>query len=216
MPYFKDYGALSAYVEKHPGEQITVRVRTVEYIKGIKRCVEELRELAFDRRKAVDTLQAYVALCEDEPLLKSDLHTAMDAAMLGVRLSDAYEALSGRATLVYDGISSIASAPDSDQFTSAGEKREVRLFVIRREALERLSESWSDVETRGPWFMDTLPDPYSSRQKLSCIGRHDPVGVFQTFPSPVVEKVKQTCEYHKYIFGFIDLLEKVLNEEELM
>ena len=215
MPFLKSYRALSDYVDEHPGVQLFGRMRSLTYVKEFKDKVERLRYVIPQYERAYKTLQAYVKLTESEKMLSSDLHTAMDAAMLGQKMIDQYGWLVAEARNVYDTLYSMATAPDHQLCVVDGKREVGVLCVVPREGLEKIVNDWGEVYKYTPGYLQSLPSAYGSDRKLVRITHEQTVGVFQTFPPEVVTLVRRICAHYEQILNFLNALNVFIYTQEL-
>lgn len=87
MPFLKNYKELNEYIAEHQGQQVVVRIRRKDEISKLAERFEILRAHLPIYRRGLDALGAFIELCESEPMVMSDLHTGMDAAMLSMHMA---------------------------------------------------------------------------------------------------------------------------------
>ena len=215
MPYLRNYKALSDYVDAHPGMQFYGRMRSSTYVQEFKDKVERLRYVIPRYERAYKTLQAYVKLTESEKMLASDLHTAMDAAMLGQKMINQYGGFVAETRNVYDTLYSMATAPDHQLCVVDGKQEAGVLCVVPREGMEKLVNDWGEVYKYTPGFLQSLPSAYGSDRKLARIQINETVGVFQTFPPEAVTLVRRICVHYEQVLKFSTDLNLFLYTQEL-
>lgn len=216
MPFLKNYTELNEYIAEHQGQQVVVRIRRKDEISKLAGRFEILRAHLPRYRRGLDALGAFIELCESEPMVMSDLHTGMDAAMLSVHLAETQAWLWNETERLSDLARSLVTSEDSwvdeiDEDNS--DNKNLYIMAVTMDKVEKFK--FPDVSGYMPDYCEELPTPKGSEDKLGSIAKGEEFGVFRTFTPKCVDRLKVVRARYEGLMNYANELVAALVDEGL-
>ena len=216
MPFLKNYKELNEYIAKHKGQQVVVRIRRKDEISKLAERFEILRAHLPRYKRGLDALGAFIELCEAEPMVMSDLHTGMDAAMLSMHMAEKHEWLWKETECLAEFALSLVTTADSwvgevNEDDSAN--KNLYIMAVPMDKVEKFK--FPNVSGYMPDYCEELPTPKSSEGKLGSITKGEEFGVFRTFTPKCVDRLKVVRARYEGLMNYANELVAALVDEGL-
>ena len=215
MPFIKTYAELGKFLEGHPDEQWTIRLKSPDFRVKLANEYWELKKQYDQYVKACQTLLALIELCEDEPLVTSDLHVGMDAAMLVQKLALMYREYNRVLDNVGGLLNSAVNERDDTPISEEAAKGYMFL-VIPSDLAMKLQITFRQM----PGYISNayfeLAEGSSSETKLHDIKEGTGVGLFRTFTNETLEKAKAVLTRYEHLIECAELYLTTLVAQELI
>lgn len=215
MPYLKTYAELGKFLEEHPEEQWTIRLKSPDFRTKLTDEYWELKKQYDQYVKACQTLSALIELCEDEPLVTSDLHVGMDAAMLVQKLAMLYREYNRVLDNVGDLLNSAVNERD-DTPTSEEAAKGYMFLVIPSDLAMKLQITFRQMPSYISNACLELANGKCSETKLFQIKDGDDVGIFRTFTKETLDKAKDVLYRYEHLVKCAELYLTTLVAQELI
>lgn len=216
MPFLKNYKELNKYIADHQGQQVVVRIRRKDEISKLAGRFEILRTRLPKYKRGLDALGAFIELCESEPMVMSDLHTGMDAAMLSMHMAETHEWLWNETQDLAELALSLVTSADSwvDVPNSPDEDNEnLYIMAVTKDRVEKFK--FPDVSGYMPSYCEELPTPNGAEGKLGAITKGEEFGVFRTFTPKCVDRLKVVRARYEDLMNYANELIAALVDEGL-
>ena len=215
MPYLKTYAELGKFLEEHPDEQWTIRLKRPDFRTELTDEYWELKKQYNQYVKACQTLTALIELCEDEPLVTSDLHVGMDAAMLVQKLAMLYREYNRVLDNVGDLLNSAVNERD-DTPTSEEAAKEYMFMVLPSTLAMQLQIKLRQMPSFMPGCYLELAEGNSSETKLYQLKEGTEVGLFRTFTKETLDKAKDILNRYEHLIECAELYLTTIVAQELI
>ena len=213
MPLLKNYKELNEYIAEHQGQQVVVRIRRKDEISKLAERFEILRARLPIYRRGLDALGAFIELCESEPMVMSDLHTGMDAAMLSMHMAEKHEWLWKETECLAELAHSLVTTADSWVDEPDEDNENIYIMAVTTDRVEKFE--FPDVSGYMPNYCEELPTPNGAEGKLVAIAKGEEFGVFRTFTPKCVDRLKVVRARYEGLMNYANELVAALVDEGL-
>lgn len=180
MPHVKDYEALSKYLTEHKNMDLVVRVRSKTRKIACANELHDLKSRVEEWRQAEQTLKAFLDLCKATPVVTSDLHACMDAAILGRHMALIFDRAADRVRSSLSAYLDYTRGQDDD-FDNGDDSAKAWFVVVSKEVGVLLEQQYIQAKAYLSNSRADKPEARSSETKLLDIDKGRSVGVYQSF-----------------------------------